>query len=1143
MTCWRTSIVHYNCIAHLFSLTQQMQTKDFTVGKVYEFTHDDYIPTRETGKLVFLLKDADGDTFGRIAPFDFQVNNYPDRLTVVYRGQERFEQTKESVLAQVYKVGETYTFKVWRSDGGRGLLLRDEVNGLTHSNMRVPGAANLKRFAQIDCRVTAVSDQGLQLRYCGARTVNKGGYTLQTFLGNGRLMSEPWMRVVSRVMDTEVLAEAREASSTGDPRWVTMAIQTLVRLLPQWLSDAPGRRRVWVKRLNYTIRTIVESPEYAASFNYDTGRLRGQRHELGRAMEQLEYIDQATQLVATGQAEERIDQTLDTMRRSGWVFQPNRRMGVLMQVLALNPGLAHSHTGDVFEIIRQRRNNRDFMAIFGDAFKIMLSTYIESERSAPNPQQRGNLRELAEAIAIELLLVGADNESEEGFELWDTHRGALYTVAALLTGHSGEAPVRKALLTYCGLNDTPLEYGWDDLDDINRVCQRLLANSRTAVADGTEAVFEGESVRLRADNNRLVLQPADDKLPVRPELTGQLATDMTFSIQLPVSLKDKANAESDNLTRHRRLWEQVRSGLEEVPDKPLSVSRPEVKELAQGDKVEIIVTGQNPMERFEFDCRTLDGRYTGLLAARDVVPYPINPASWRKMFWEDDKPLKILATAVEELPDGRWRFSIRLDVREINNADAEKDKRTGEPVIAKIADTGGIQYKATSSWGYGILLLKRDCPERLEVGDVVEARVESVNFKPDQDKLYINCSLRQTFMDSDGNKDVETALSMNVYEYDSLMAGNLLRDCFKPLEDGWSGAVKEVSAEEVEEAEVRYLDGEAVANLSFLLEQCAALQRSDLRQSYTLLNLAQILADMAGDLARSEQLSIQLQLLEALSRFALDGSMTLETVLPLVERGRRLAATSALLRSRLKEVAILAALDNKTLLGRTQDWAQRGADHHITQLLHLATAYNALEGLGATDIRESIRRRIHKLLSLPTIASKQKRLNVNEDLYHEFKTSAIYPADNHMQPDERAQGFVIAKTVAALLNAEGGTLYIGVDNGGNITGLDADFRYLCRRPRGEYDVRESLDLYNLYLQRNLRQYLGTTVDGLSLVPDFVDIVYEEVEGLWMCRIVVRPFAKAVLLKPEGRLFIRKIGATEEVRDATEKRRFIERRNA
>lgn len=1121
-----------------------MQTKDFTVGNVYEFSREDYIPTRETGKLVFLLKDADGDSFGRVAPFDFQVNNYPDKLTVVYRGQERFEQTQGSVLPQVYKQGETYTFKVWRADGGRGLLLRDEVNGLTHSNMRVPGAANLKRFAQIDCRVTAVSDQGLQLRYCGAKTVSKGGYTLQTFLRNERLLSEPWMRVVSRVMDTEVLAEAREAASTGDPRWVTMAIQTLVRLLPQWISDAPGRRRPWVKRLNYTIRTIVESSEYAASFNYDAARLRGQRHELGRAMEQLEYIDQAAQLVATGQAEDMIDQTLETMRRSGWVFQPNRRMGVLMQVLAMNPGLAHSHTGDVFEIIRTRRNNRDFMAIFGDAFKIMLSTYIESERSTPNPQQRGNLRELAEAIAIELLLVGTDNESEEGFELWDTHRGALYTVAALLTGHSGEAPVRKALLTYCGLNDTPLEYGWDDLDDINRVCYRLLANSRTDVADGTEAVFEGESVRLRADNNTLVLQPADDKLPVRPELSGQLATDMTYSIQLPVALKDKANAESANLTRHRRLWEQVRSGLEEIPDKPLDLPKPELKELEQGDKIEIIVTGQNPMERFEFDCRTVDGRYTGLLAAKDVVPYPISPASWRKMFCDADRPLKLLATAVEQLPDGRWRFSLRLDVREINNNDAVQDMREGNNVIAKVADTGGIQYKATSSLGYGILLLKRQCPEKLEIGDVIEAKVDSVNFLPEKDKLYINCSWRQTITDSsEGDTEIETPLSMNVYEYDSLMAGDLLRAYYEPLEEGDTPVAEEIEAEEVEEKEERYLDAEAVANLSFLLEQCAALQRADLRQSYTLLNLAQILADMAGDLARSEQLSIQLQLLEALSRFALDGSMTLETVLPLVDRGRRLAATSALLRSRLKEVAILAALDNNTLLGRTQDWAQRGADRHITQLLQLATAYNALEGLGATDIRETIRRRIHKLLSLPTIASKQKRLNVNEDLYHEFKTSAIYPADNHMQPDERAQGFVIAKTVAGLLNAEGGTLYIGVDNGGNITGLDADFRYLCHRPLGEYDVRECLDLYNLYLQRYLRQYLGTTVDGLSLVPDFVNIIYEEVEGLWMCRVVVKPFGKAVLLKPEGRLFIRKIGATEEVRDAAEKRRFIERRNA
>ena len=165
---------------------------------------------------------------------------------------------------------------------------------------------------------------------------------------------------------------------------------------------------------------------------------------------------------------------------------------------------------------------------------------------------------------------------------------------------------------------------------------------------------------------------------------------------------------------------------------------------------------------------------------------------------------------------------------------------------------------------------------------------------------------------------------------------------------------------------------------------------------------------------------------------------------------------------------ILASLDNRGFLNRNQEWLTRGADGHIHSLMQLATAYNALEGLGAADIRDAIRKRIHTTLSLPTVVSKQRRLNVSEDLYHEFKTSAVFPADNHMQPDEQIQGFVIARTVASLLNTDGGTIYLGVDNGGNVVGLDNDFRYLNKTPSGKYDIRETQDRYNLYLQKVLR---------------------------------------------------------------------------
>ncbi len=1108
----------------------------YEIGKVYTFDRNDneFIPSREGGKLVFIINDADGEAVGRATPFDFQLNELPEKIECIFRGDGKFEQTQSSVLTKVYQPEGIYTFKVWRAGGAQGLLLRDEVNGLTHSNMRVPGTAGVKRFDEIECKVVAVSDEGLQLTYQGARRFAVGGYTLRTLMNNERLRRKSWMRVAPLIMSWDMFAEARESAERGDGAWVAMALQTLVRLMPQWISDAPKLRRPWVTRLDKVIRTVVESQDYAKSFNYNKIRLRSQRHELARGLEQLDYIGRAADLVAYPEkAEAMIENTLETMRETGWVFEPNQRMGVLMQVLAMAPGLGHSHTGEVFEIIRTRRGNRDFMLIFGDAFKIMLKTYIESERTAPDQLDRSSLRELAEAIAIELLLV-ADTD----FELWDTHRGTLYTVAALLTGHSGEAPIRKAMLTYCGLNDTPLEFSWEDLADINRVCYRLLASGKEQIALGIEAVFEGEDIRMVAAGNKICLQPAGGDAPLRTELSGPLAADLSFAIQLPERLKEKAGKEL-NLVHHRLMWEELSKMMSESGTHTYSsLRRPVVEELRPGDEIDIIVVGPSPTERFEYDCVSVDGRYMGPMAIRDVVPYPVSTLANSGVFRGENGPIRLPATAVEQLPDGRWRFSMRRRLMEINAKYARQDMAEGNNILAKITDTSGTQYKATTEYGYGILISKRDL--KLNINDVVEVRVYSVNYRPEDWKLYINCNCLQTIVDADADEDLAEILDMPSWKYGAEALHGLLCDNFETIDDA---DVEQTSQpEEMEEMEVHYVSAETVSNLSFLLEQCAALQRSDLKKSYTLLWLAKLLAEMAGDRGRSDALEVQLRLLEALSRFASDGMMELEPVLKLIERGRRIQSTSALLRSRLKEVAVLAGLDNKTFLAKTMEWAQRGADEHIHKLMQFALAYNTLEGLGTPDIRDSLRRRIHAQLALPTIESKQPRLNVSEDLYHEFKTSAIFPADNHMQPDERAQSYVIARTVASFLNTDGGTIYLGVDNAGNLRGLTNDFRYLNHNV-SEYDIRETQDKYNLYLQKALRYFIGTTIDGIPLIPDFIDIQYEEIDKLWICHVNVKPFPKAVLLKPDGKLFLRRIGETVEVRDNGEKHLFIERRNA
>jgi hypothetical protein len=62
----------------------------------------------------------------------------------------------------------------------------------------------------------------------------------------------------------------------------------------------------------------------------------------------------------------------------------------------------------------------------------------------------------------------------------------------------------------------------------------------------------------------------------------------------------------------------------------------------------------------------------------------------------------------------------------------------------------------------------------------------------------------------------------------------------------------------------------------------------------------------------------------------------------------------------------------------------------------------------------------------------------------EFKSSARW--DHRERKPNKALEGVIAKTVAGFLNAQGGTLVIGVDDEGKVLGLDADFRTLSKRP-------------------------------------------------------------------------------------------------
>ena len=113
--------------------------------------------------------------------------------------------------------------------------------------------------------------------------------------------------------------------------------------------------------------------------------------------------------------------------------------------------------------------------------------------------------------------------------------------------------------------------------------------------------------------------------------------------------------------------------------------------------------------------------------------------------------------------------------------------------------------------------------------------------------------------------------------------------------------------------------------------------------------------------------------------------------------------------------------------------------------------------------------------------NQPEKIGIPEGPKVEFKTSAFY-APGDLEPGLR-QMRTIAETVAAFMNAEGGTLYIGVADDGTIRGIAGDLNVLAVEassvalripdaPDEKYTYKGTADSYQLKLQHILQAFLS-----------------------------------------------------------------------
>ena len=99
--------------------------------------------------------------------------------------------------------------------------------------------------------------------------------------------------------------------------------------------------------------------------------------------------------------------------------------------------------------------------------------------------------------------------------------------------------------------------------------------------------------------------------------------------------------------------------------------------------------------------------------------------------------------------------------------------------------------------------------------------------------------------------------------------------------------------------------------------------------------------------------------------------------------------------------------------------------------------------------------------------------------------------------------FVIAKTIAAFLNANGGVLLIGINDNGEVIGLNRDFETLG-------SGKQNIDGFELQLRSVIKKYLGGTFEK------YISVSFPDLDGNTICVINILSSGKPVFVMNEGR---------------------------
>lgn len=905
------------------------------------------------------------------------------------------------------------------------------------------------------------------------------------------------------------MEQVRHEIIRKNPLWIFSASRTVLRHLPEWFMQADlFRHRNVIRALLNTQREVLLYLLEGSGFlnSVSTEHRRAMRQQLTELVESIEPYEQTLSLIEHHTQDLFVEKLLDKLQKSGYLYHPSQQFAVLMIIFRLYPDKVGNYLSRIFESIfgRDLENwkREPFRSAFVEQFEIyvrLARRQIDELPLAESREQKSRLENIITAIALQLLLVEKSTDVSRSESLF-------YRYISLLRPFNTESLLTKSFLSLLGVGvNSRLNYA--------QLKEPMMMMTQATVMPAGDVMTRIKSTHRYTNNDVDITVSSTGielSLSKRRDITEKVIPEGLMpwlSPQIRLNgIKSLSGNRLRKLSDHNQWWHDIEHSLFETNNSS-APTQPEpesalVRSAEKGDEVYIVIDKvddfytNNPT----FECHIEDSEFTegtGILKRDQIIGYNLKQPSERAYVNADGTQLGFLATVLDKRPDGSYIFSLRNEVDRF----IEEYYNYDDIYTAIIAGVNEHDYSAISRDGIGLFIeIDNEAGKGLQIGDIVNFRIKQKG-KQGQVRAYaVAKSLDPTdrFDKSDAfmrlmrsigeDSGDDTAESRQIREEE------LMRDLDEILNPG----------------DIREIIG---------IIRFKAIAESDLIKAYDYLRFGRLLALVIGDTELSDNLGTHAALLTMHQYYATNTRIDSDKLEALQPR----AVADPLLNLIYHRLEMVSWLDRPDKVPGLYRSATEPSNELEGTLARLVLSYNMLrasENDSTASISAEIKQQIMKTLNVNNETRRGKYYG-SESKYLEFKTSIVFPATapgEEMREDPEAQQFHIMSRIAGLLNANGGRLYLGVNNDGYEVGLHDDFKYFERKPAtvGRYTFKiKTLDNLCVFLENLINESFGESTARK------IEVSVDEEAEKGVILIDVKESLEPVFLRE--RLFVRQSG--------------------